>query len=130
MYASESNHESSNWRQGEMITYIYSGKRFCEECGLAIRGSVISSGKAPKNPGIAWSYDSNDFPKGPYYAQYEKGIPDLLCASGQNCLCRPGGAVVGSEYDSMEDSITRDPWTDVDASLLLEDAVGPRGRMK
>ncbi len=118
-----------------MLIYIYSGKVFCETCAEAIRENIISSGKAPEDPGNPWGYDSNEFPKGPYYAQWEKGVPDLLCASGQNCLYCPGGlsevvAVVGSEYGSVEGGTTRDPWTDVNASLLLEDAVGPKRRMK
>ena len=115
-----------------MLIYIYSGKVFCETCAETIRKNIISSGKAPKNPGIAWSYDSSDFPKGPYCAQCEKGVPDLHCASGLCCLNfdRLKPAVVGSEYGSVEGGTTRDPWTDVNASLLLEDAVGPKRGIK
>ncbi len=109
-----------------MIVYIYSGKVFCEECGLAIKRNVTSTGDAPADPGNPWSYDSDDFPKGPYIMDIMEAIPDLLCASGQNCLYRLGGAVVGSEYGSAQRISVRDPWTDVDASLLLEDTVGPK----
>ena len=105
-----------------MITYIYAGKVFCEACGLAIRRRITETPMCwlvyprPSNPGNPWSYDSNDFPKGPYYAHYKVGIPDLLCGSEECCL--QGGAVVGSEYDSESGVPKRDPWTDVDASLL------------
>ncbi len=113
-----------------MITYIYGGKRFCKECGLAIRRNIASLCRASLDPENPWSYDSNEFPKGPYCAQQEEGTPNLLCGSGQNCLSRPGGIVVGSEYGSVESGTTKDPWTDVDASLLSENAMGPQRRVK
>lgn len=49
-----------------MNVYAYRAALLCEDCGPQIRNSLTSRGKAPPNPSDESSYDSDDFPKGPY----------------------------------------------------------------
>lgn len=49
-----------------MNVYIYAAALHCEECGEAIRDTLTREGKAPANPDNESSYDSDNFPKGPY----------------------------------------------------------------
>ena len=49
-----------------MNTYIYAADIFCEDCGEAIRKRITQEGNAPANPDDEYSYDSDEFPKGPY----------------------------------------------------------------
>lgn len=49
-----------------MEAFIYCADLYCEDCGRKIRDELIAAGKAPQNPADETSYDSDDFPKGPY----------------------------------------------------------------
>ena len=49
-----------------MNVYIYQAALYCEHCGNEIRQSLTDEGKAPANPDDESTYDSDDFPKGPY----------------------------------------------------------------
>lgn len=46
--------------------YIYCADVYCESCGSAIRAKLTAEGKAPADPADEHSYDSDDFPKGPF----------------------------------------------------------------
>jgi len=46
--------------------YIYAAALYCGCCGEAIRDTLTREGKAPRNPDDESSYDSDQFPKGPY----------------------------------------------------------------
>ena len=69
-----------------MNVYIYEADIFCEDCGEAIRKQRICEGFAPENPDDESSYDSDDFPKGPYLDG--GGICDSPqhCGNGSDCL--------------------------------------------
>lgn len=47
--------------------YMFQAALLCEDCGLAIRQSITDEGKAPEDIDDESSYDSDEFPKGPYY---------------------------------------------------------------
>lgn len=48
-----------------MLVYIYQADLYCEECGEKIREDLAAKGEAPEFPEDEYSYDSDDFPKGP-----------------------------------------------------------------
>lgn len=49
-----------------MNVYIFQAALICEEEGERIREELTAQGKAPADPDDEYSYDSDDFPKGPY----------------------------------------------------------------
>lgn len=49
-----------------MDAFIYQAALYCEDCGQSIRDSLDGTDKAPENPDDESSYDSDDYPKGPY----------------------------------------------------------------
>ena len=49
-----------------MDTYIYGAALYCEPCGQKIRDGHKAHDLAPANPDDESSYDSDDYPKGPY----------------------------------------------------------------
>ena len=46
--------------------YMYQAALYCAECGEAIREELTKAGQAPPEPDDESSYDSDDFPKGPF----------------------------------------------------------------
>jgi hypothetical protein len=46
--------------------YIYRAALVCKECGDKIKAQLAAEGKAPANPEDERSFDSDDYPKGPY----------------------------------------------------------------
>jgi hypothetical protein len=64
--------------------YIYQADVWCDDCGRAIRSGLLLAGKAPENIEDESSYDSDDFPKGPYSDNEESDTPQH-CASGEDC---------------------------------------------
>lgn len=49
-----------------MLAYIYNADLYCESCGDTIKDELTKEGKAPIDPNDEYSYDSDDFPKGPF----------------------------------------------------------------
>ena len=49
-----------------MEAYIYQAALLCEDCGKTTRRSIIEADKAPESPEDETTYDSDEFPKGPY----------------------------------------------------------------
>jgi hypothetical protein len=64
--------------------YVYRADTYCDSCGARLRAGLIVSGLAPADPDDEWTYDSDDFPKGPV-AEEPTDSPDH-CASGDECL--------------------------------------------
>jgi hypothetical protein len=58
-----------------MRTYVYQAALHCEDCGRAICERLTASGQSPANPEDESSFDSDEFPKGPYSAS-ESDSPD------------------------------------------------------
>lgn len=49
-----------------MDVYIYCADIYCEACGEKFRQDLTSQGLAPADPDDEYTYDSDQFPKGPY----------------------------------------------------------------
>lgn len=69
-----------------MNAYIYQADIWCEACGKSIREKLIAEGKVPEDPDDETTYDSDEFPKGPYdNGGGEADLPQH-CAAGEGCL--------------------------------------------
>jgi hypothetical protein len=53
--------------------YIYQSDVYCEACGDALKRRLDKKGYTPANPSDEASYDSDKYPKGPYYNQESDG---------------------------------------------------------
>ena len=91
-----------------MLTYIYDGELLCEKCGRAIREKLKTESKAPIFPDNSWSYDSKDYPKGPFHSDERTNGPLFSCAK---CNAPLGSLAISQPQDRIID-----PWTD---SLVL-----------
>lgn len=49
-----------------MNAYIYQAALLCEDCGVKVKDHLDQQGDAPADPEDEYSYDSDDYPKGPY----------------------------------------------------------------
>lgn len=49
-----------------MNVFVYRADLLCEDCGNATRQQLTRRGEAPPHPEDESSYDSFEFPKGPY----------------------------------------------------------------
>ena len=49
-----------------MDVYIYRAALYCADCGEEIRAGLVALGKAPEDPDNERTYDSGDYPKGPF----------------------------------------------------------------
>lgn len=49
-----------------MDVYIFQAALLCEDCGRKIRRELTAAGKAPTDPDNEYTYDSGEFPKGPF----------------------------------------------------------------
>ena len=67
-----------------MLVYLYLADLYCQQCGEAIRDKITSEGFAPVDPDDEFSYDSDNFPKGPYPTN-ESDCPEH-CGAGPDCI--------------------------------------------
>lgn len=77
--------------------YIYGGDIYCEQCGKEICKQCISEGFSPPDLNDESSYDSDEFPKGPYLSS-EADSPQH-CGSGEDCcnaIKLPSGRKIGA----------------------------------
>ncbi len=49
-----------------MNVYMYAAALYCADCGESIRQTLDREGKRPADPGDESSYDSDQYPKGPF----------------------------------------------------------------
>lgn len=110
--------------------YIYCADVYCDACGEAIRQELQEqdgkhtaicqfsekpykpctcnfSNEIPEDPDDESSYDSDEYPKGPYDDEQESDTPQH-CGSGEICLCAEklaNGVVVGK---FLENNLTVD----------------------
>jgi hypothetical protein len=77
-----------------MDAYIYQADVFCEDCGAKIRNELTAAGEAPEDPDDEHTYDSDDFPKGPYPDGGGEADSPKHCGAGEDCPhaieCRRG----------------------------------------
>lgn len=69
-----------------MNAYIYQADIFCEACGEAIREEIIQEKLAPPDPSDEASYDSDEFPKGPFPDGGGEADSPQHCGAGEECL--------------------------------------------
>lgn len=82
-----------------METYIYAADIYCEACGEDIRRRLTAEGKAPKHPDRQGTYDSDEFPKGPFSDGGGECDGPQHCAAQEECLnalVLPSGNKVGA----------------------------------
>lgn len=70
-----------------MDVYVYAADLYCETCGEAIREEIDAAGKGPDDPSVEYSYDSDDYPKGPYPHGGGESDSPRHCGSGPECAC-------------------------------------------
>lgn len=116
-----------------MDVYIYQAALLCEDCGLAVKQQLDKRGEGPEDPDDEESYDSDEYPKGPYAdGGGEADVPNH-CDMGGKCLNadvlsdgRRVGAFLenqltgeGEEYvvDAVKDAVRNRPGK---ASVALE----------
>jgi len=61
--------------------FMFQGAFLCEECGEKVRADLRAAGQAPDDEDDEHTYDSDDFPKGPYDAE-----DDEYCDAMDGCL--------------------------------------------
>lgn len=91
-----------------MQAYIYCADIYCEDCGRAIRKRIKAEGFAPADPRDETSYDSDEYPKGPYDEGGGEADCPQHCGSGADCLNAlelSNGTKVGAW---LENPLTRD----------------------
>ena len=49
-----------------MNAYIYQAAILCPACAEIVMNQLAEEGKAPANPKDEYTFDSDDYPKGPY----------------------------------------------------------------
>jgi hypothetical protein len=86
--------------------YIYQAEPYCEMCGEAIREKLDAAGEAPEKPSDEYSYDSDYYPKGPYFDQ-ESDAPEHCARCGvflENPLTTEGYRYLNSMITEAEDT--------------------------
>lgn len=91
-----------------MEVYMYAADLYCEDCGEAIRESLDAEGKKPEDPSDECTFDSDDYPKGPYLDGGGESDSPCHCGSGEDCvnaIVLPDGRKVGA---FLENPLTGD----------------------
>ena len=63
------------------VVYVYQAAFLCEACGERMRFKLDSEGLTPEESENETTYDSDDYPKGPYRAEEVE-----TCDSMDRCL--------------------------------------------
>lgn len=84
--------------------YIYAADIYCEDCGKRTREELTAQGKAPANPEDDSSYDSNDFPDGPYFNGGGEADTPQHCAECHKFLENP---LTEDGYDYVFEALHR-----------------------
>lgn len=67
-------------------SYIYCADVYCEDCGRDIKKRLKKEGKRPEDPDDETTYDSSEYPKGPYSESENESDSPQHCGSGEDCL--------------------------------------------
>jgi len=65
--------------------YVYQAAFLCAACGETLKHRLDADGKQPEDPDDETTFDSDDYPKGPYRAEYKE-----TCDSMDRCLSLVG----------------------------------------
>ena len=69
-----------------MKVYVYQADLWCEDCGRAIRRRIRAAGQAPADSSDETSYDSDEYPKGPYSDGGGEADSPQHCGAHGECL--------------------------------------------
>ena len=69
-----------------MNAYIYNAALWCEECAKAIKTTLANSSYMPEDPSDESSYDSGDYPKGPFSDGGGEADSAQHCDAGPDCF--------------------------------------------
>lgn len=61
-----------------MDVFIYKADTWCEDCIAKVKADIAARGETPANPGDEHTYDSDDYPKGPF-SNDESDSPTHCC---------------------------------------------------
>lgn len=78
-----------------MNAYIYAAELLCEPCAQEIMADLTLAGQAPANPADEHTYDSGDYPKGPFTDGGGEADTPSHCGNCDTFLCNsltPEGA--------------------------------------
>ena len=91
-----------------MDAFVFQADIYCADCGEAIRKRLTDEGKAPADPDDESSYDSDEFPKGPYEDGGGEADTPQHCGSGDGCI----NAIAGNDDTEvgafLENPLTKD----------------------
>lgn len=65
--------------------YIYTADLYCEDCGVALREMILGESAPEFDPDDETTYDSDEFPKGPYEDGGGEADSPHHCGSGAEC---------------------------------------------
>ena len=93
---------NADWR--ELVpslddVYMFQGALLCEDCGRDVQDNLRKKGKAPEDEGDEESFDSDDFPKGPFGDGGGEADSIHHCDSNESCLNAiklPCGSKIGA----------------------------------
>jgi hypothetical protein len=68
------------------MVYMYNADLWCSECGRAIKKRIRAEGHAPKTPSDESSFDSDEYPKGPFSDGGGEADSPQHCGAGEDCL--------------------------------------------
>lgn len=69
-----------------MDVFIYQAALYCTDCGESIRERLDAAGETPDDPSDESSYDSDDYPKGPFPDGGGEADSPQHCGAGEDCL--------------------------------------------
>ncbi len=98
---------------GQINAYVYRAALICEDCGRCIRADLLLTGKGPKDPEDESTFDSMDFPKGPYPDGGGESDSPQHCDMMDGCVnaewCPAHGEAGGHKQGVfLENPLTRD----------------------
>ena len=89
-----------------MDYYIYAADVYCPHCTVGIINAIVAAGEAPANPADEHTYDSGDYPKGPY-SDAETDTPQNCANCGDYIEGPLTDAGVDYVVEAMEHDINR-----------------------
>lgn len=69
------------------MAYVYQADLWCDACAADIARALRSTGTVPEDPSDHDSFDSDDYPKGPFPDDDPSDAPHH-CAGGRDCTRR------------------------------------------
>jgi len=89
------------------MAYIYQATLWCDDCGQAICQRLDEAGEGPEDKSDETSFDSDDYPKGPFSDDDDESDSPSHCDSGAEC---PNAVELddGSKVGAIVSGLTED----------------------